>query len=156
MQVIDYTSRHQSSLIEAYIATFAQPPWNEHWQAPWVAQRLQWLHNMPTFMSLVILENNQVVAALLGFSIPFKGKLDFEISELLVLPTRQKQGLAKLLIAQCRAKLAAQGDAAGVMQLLTAKGSQAEQFYLHLGFSERPQLGFMTQSIPTPSIPTPC
>ena len=103
--LVNYNKDYEESLIQAYIETFSGEPWNEKWDYEWVLNRIRWISNVPNFIGKVAIENEKIVGALLGYAIPFREKLDFEILELFVLPTYQGKGLGKALVTELEVSL---------------------------------------------------
>ena len=143
--LVIYSNDYEESLIEAYIETFSGEPWNETWDHEWVLNRIRWVSNVPNFVGKIAIENGQVVGALLGYGIPFREKLDFEILELFVLPTHQGKGLGKAMVKELENSLPL--EKYGVIHLITAKDTDSEEFYKKCGYKRNDKLCIMVHRL---------
>ena len=139
--IVNYNPDLEESLIQGYIKTFAGEPWNEIWEHQWVLDRVRWISSVPNFIGKVAVENGEVVGALLGYTLPFKGKLNFDIVELFVLPSSQGNGVGKSLIKELEKTLPL--DNGNVIHLITAKESDSETFYKKCGYERNEHLCVM-------------
>ena len=143
--VTDYSTEYENSVIEAYIETFADEPWNEVWEYDWVLKRLRWVESVPNFIGKIVLDGDKVIGALLGYAKPFRGRLDFEILELFVLPDFQGKGLGRKLVEELEQSLTS--DEHGVVHLLTSRDSSSEKFYEKLNYERNDRLCFMVHRL---------
>ena len=121
------------------------PPWNEQWQESWVADRLKWVEAVPGFCGYVAVKNGQVIGGILGYGMPFKGRIDFEVLELFVHPSQQSAGVGQMLVQTLEQKLKAEHSRA--VFLLTASQSSAEKFYQALGYNTSETMCFMSKRL---------
>ena len=133
------------TLAELYVSVFSAAPWNEEWQAEWATDRLSTIYNSPGFYGLVLENQHSIIAAALGRSTPFKGSMHFELVEFFVEPTCQGQGIGKRLFKALENGLVDRG--CSFCTLLTARGTDAEHFYLKLGYRPHGKLIFMTRKL---------
>lgn len=140
-----YEQQFRDSLTKTYIDTFSQPPWNEHWESQWVESRVNWIASVPGFSGYVAVIGDEVVAAILGYGMPFRDRLDFEILELFVHPTQQGKDIGKKLVAKLEGQLTAESCAA--VYLLTASGTGPEKFYSKLGYGRNEKMCVMTKRL---------
>ncbi|PSB05883.1 hypothetical protein C7B62_24210 [Pleurocapsa sp. CCALA 161] len=112
---------------QLYVSVFSSPPWNEDWEFTWAYERLNWIYQSQGFAGYIALDSKQILGAIMGHFVPFKGKKGFEIVEFLVAANYQNQGIGKKLLTQLELNL--KQDNYDYIWLLTAKDSSAESFY---------------------------
>lgn len=112
---------------QLYVSVFSSQPWNEDWEFTWAYERLNWIYQSPGFAGYLALDSKQIIGAIMGHFVPFKGEKGFEIVEFLVATHQQNKGIDNQLLAQLELNL--QQDNYDYIWLLTAKDSSAESFY---------------------------
>ncbi|MBE7380994.1 MAG: GNAT family N-acetyltransferase [Leptolyngbya sp. SIO1E4] len=145
MNIRKITVQDLDKLCHLFVEVFRQEPWNEEWKIEWVEERLKYILNSQYSESLLAENANEIVGAVLGRGMPFKGNLNFEIVELFVSPTLHNQGIGTKLLTALEQSLA-QSNYYRIF-LLTASGSPAESFYRKCGYVTNEQLCFMTKSL---------
>lgn len=133
------------TLSALYVSVFSQPPWNESWELQWAVDRLSDIYASPGFIGLLYEENKIVSGALVGRSLPFKGRKEFEIVEFFVKSSDQSAGIGSTLLSKL--ELALTSKAYKTTTLLTAKGGKAERFYNNRGFKSSTKMVFMSHEL---------
>lgn len=112
---------------QLYVLVFSSPPWNEDWEITWAYERLNWIYQSQGFAGYIALDSKQILGAIMGHAVPFKGKKGFEIVEFLVATHHQNQGIGNKLLTQLELNL--KQDNYDFAWLLTAKNTDPESFY---------------------------
>ncbi|MEM7016974.1 MAG: GNAT family N-acetyltransferase [Pseudomonadota bacterium] len=128
-----------------YVSVFSGPPWNEEWHHEWALARLTDICEFAGFYGLLVEDNAQVIAGVLGRSLPFKGRKEYEMIEFFVNSERQGEGIGKQLITTLETSLKQQGHA--FCTLLTGKGTDAEFFYKRNGYKISEGMLFMAHEL---------
>ena len=115
------------AISQLYVSVFSNPPWNEDWEFAWAYERLNWIYQSQGFAGYIALDSKQILGAIMGHAVPFKGKKGFEIVEFLVTAKYQNQGIGNQLLAQLELNL--KQDNYDFTWLLTLKNTDAESFY---------------------------
>ncbi|MEM8672830.1 MAG: GNAT family N-acetyltransferase, partial [Cyanobacteria bacterium P01_G01_bin.67] len=92
-------------LSKLYISVFSVPPWNEYWEYDWADQRLTWIFNSQGFYGYLATINDEIIGAILGKFVPFKGAQGFKILEFFVSSKYQKQGVGSQLLYKLESEL---------------------------------------------------
>ena len=115
------------AISQLYVSVFSNPPWNEDWEFAWAYERLNWIYQSQGFAGYIALDSKQILGAIMGHAVPFKGEKGFEIVEFLVTAKYQNQGIGNQLLAQLELNL--KQDNYDFTWLLTLKNTDAESFY---------------------------
>lgn len=134
-----------TAISSLYVSVFSSPPWNEYWEYNWAHQRLRWIYNNRGFKGYVAEAGTTILGAILGYSIPFRGEKGFNILEFFVAAENQQQGIGSQLCAKIELEL--KNCNYSFINLLTAKSSQAESFYLSKGYQINRQLELLNKKI---------
>lgn len=134
-----------TKLAELYVSVFSSAPWNEEWKIEWAVDRLNTICCSPGFYGLTVENQETIIAAAVGRSIPFKGRSEFELLEFYVSPTSQSKGIGKKLLSKLEIGLRDRG--CKICTLLTARGTDAEQFYLRHDYQINEKLVFMSSKL---------
>jgi aminoglycoside 6'-N-acetyltransferase I len=127
MDICAITEQDLQVISQLYVSVFSNPPWNEDWEITWAYERLNWIYQSQGFAGYIALDSKQILGAIMGHFVPFKGEKGFEIVEFLVATNYQNQGIGNKLLAQLELNL--QQNNYDFTWLLTAKDSSAESFY---------------------------
>lgn len=130
-------------LSELYISVFSIPPWNEYWECDWAEERLTWIFNSQSSCGYLATINGEIIGAILGHFIPFKGEKGFKILEFFVSHKYQKQGIGSKLLHRLEYELKANGY--NFITLLTAKDGEAESFYLRKDYQINEKLELLNK-----------
>jgi aminoglycoside 6'-N-acetyltransferase I len=127
MDICAITKQDLQVISQLYVSVFSEPPWNEDWETAWAYERLNWIYQSPGFVGYIALDSQQIIGAIMGHFVPFKGEKGFEIVEFLVATNCQNQGIGNNLLTQLELNL--HQNNYDYIWLLTAKDSSAESFY---------------------------
>ena len=143
MNVREITTQDLDALCHLFIEVFKQDPWNEEWKFEWAKERLTYILSLNYSNGLMAEKSNEVVGAILGRGMPFKGRLNFEVVELFVSPRLQNQGIGTKLMTALE-QILTQANYRKVV-LLTARDSTPELFYQRRGYKLNEQISFMSK-----------
>lgn len=119
--------------IRAYTRAFAAPPWNEHWPEAKARGRLVEIAGTPNSQFLVAQGRGRVVGLLAGYVETFYPADRFQLAELAVDPSHQRQGIASRLVTELVHRLA-ELDVAEVF-LITGRSGAARDFWQSQSFA---------------------
>lgn len=126
------TSADIQPLATAMRLAYAQPPWNERWDAKRAERRIKAiLQNFGAF-GLAAVEEGAVIGGVLGYIDPYAEEDFFFVSELFVIPQHRRCGHGRALLAALKEHLSAKGIA--VVQLISVP--ENEPFYSRCGLSK--------------------
>lgn len=127
---------------QLYQTVFSQAPWFETHALSDVSQYISRLLAMNTNRCYAIWEAKQLIGVALGFSKPWHRGVEYQLLDLFVAVDQQKKGVGTLLLEMIKADLSA-ADIPHII-LETEKGTPAEQFYYHNGFTLQPDQRALT------------
>lgn len=127
MDIYAIAKQDLQAISQLYVSVFSSPPWNEDWEFTWANERLNWIYQSQGFAGYIALDSKQIIGAIMGHFVPFKGQKGFEIVEFLVATHQQNRGIGTKLLTQLELNL--KQDNYDYTWLLTAKDSYAESFY---------------------------
>lgn len=133
--------------VRIFVSTFAQPPWEEHWQPDTVRARLEQILRTPHAFG-VVTGDAEVQGFALGFSEPWHEGTHFYLKEMCVDHTCQRQGLGTRLLEYLQQELIHRDTRR--IYLLTARGDVAEAFYAKAGFYVSPKMILMARRFGVP------
>lgn len=133
------------ALSELYVSVFSKAPWNETWESSWADERLSEIFASPGFIGYLCKYENNLVGAILGRSLSFKGRREFEILEFFVNTKNQNSGSGSKLLSTLEAELTSK--AYKYTTLLTARNSDAERFYNNRGYNSSTKMVFMSHEL---------
>lgn len=145
MSIRRILSEDLQSLSELYVSVFKQAPWNEDWELEWALDRLTGISNSPGFHGYLLVDGEKPLAAALGRSLSFKGRMEFELVEFFVDHHHQGKGLGKKLLDTVENFLRNNDYSYSV--LLTEKGIDAEAFYQRSGYKTSNKMVFMAHEL---------
>lgn len=140
----------QSSLEEyaqLFVSTFSLPPWNEQWPVSSAQERLECYQKSPNFVGLAAYELGELVGFALGNFEPYQAKSMYFLKEMCVSVKQQNQGVGSKLISELHTLLGELG--VYCINLLTAKGSLAESFYVKSGYKEASSFSLLYKVVST-------
>ncbi len=109
---------------------------------PDVSQYISRLLAMNTNRCYAIWGAKELIGVALGFSKPWHRGVEYQLLDLFVAADQQKKGVGTLLLEMIKADLSA-ADIPHII-LETEKGTPAEQFYYHNGFTLQPDQRALT------------
>ena len=143
MNIREITTQDLDALCYLFVEVFRQDPWNEEWEFDWAKERLTYFLALNYSQGLIAEDANEVIGAILGSGMPFKGRFYFEVVELFVSPNLQNQGVGTKLITALE-QILTQANYHRIV-LLTARNSTPELFYQKRGYKLNEQIGFMSK-----------
>ena len=120
------------ALARLYVAVFEREPWNEAWEVSWAEDRLGMICRSPGYRGFLAEGPEGALGAVLGRSLPFQGRDEFELVEFFVAPGCQGIGIGSRLLSHLEGVLRGEGFASVV--LITGRGIGAEAFYRKRGY----------------------
>ena len=124
-----------------YCAVFNAPPWNDAWTPETAASRLRDAARTPGALGMVVWQDGQLVACLLGYREQWHDGIHFYLKELFVEAARQRRGIGMQLLQELTRRL--HGDQVSRIYLLTERGGDAADFYLAQGYYQSPRMTMM-------------
>ena len=97
---------------------------------------------MNTNRCYAIWEAKQLIGVALGFSRPWHRGVEYQLLDLFVAADQQKKGVGTLLLETIKADLSSVDIPHIILE--TDKGTPAEQFYYHNGFTVQPDQRALT------------
>jgi aminoglycoside 6'-N-acetyltransferase I len=121
-----------AELTRLYVACFNSPPWNDGWTQEAARERLEDLLAARQARGVVAFIGVDAVGMLLGQKERWIDSHHFNLVEMCVLPSNQRQGIGRALLAHLVRELEVEG--ASKLYLMTAPESHASAFYSKQGF----------------------
>jgi aminoglycoside 6'-N-acetyltransferase I len=141
---------------EVLVAVFSRAPWNEDWRVADALVRLEELYRTPGFYGVVACageamvsptDREQILGFAMGYTERWKRGRHFYLTEMCVMPHRQRRGVGTVIMrALCRGLAEMDVEA---MYLLTLRGSPAEAFYEQCGFNANRKMILMGKWLET-------
>ena len=131
MRLEKLTEKHLKECANIYIYTFNEPPWNDSWTDVTAYKRLEEIYKTPGFIGMLVMENDQVVAAVLGnLETWFEGYM-YNLKEMFVKKTIKGKGTGSFLFSGLEEEL--KNHEVTSISLFTSRGDLTEKFYLKNG-----------------------
>lgn len=130
---------------ELYVATFREPPWNEEWDMEDAFERLSDFLAYPKSLAIKATLNEKIGGFLCGKIQQSNGSTYYDLEEICVCSTLQRQGVGKSLIGKLKEMLREKG--VSKIYLITQRDSGPSNFYTALGFSEDQSVIVMGKNI---------
>jgi aminoglycoside 6'-N-acetyltransferase I len=141
---------------EVFVAVFSREPWNEDWRVTDALTRLEELYCTPGFYGVIACadeemvppaDSEQVWGFAMGYTERWKRGRHFYLTEMCVMPHRQRRGVGMTIMGALCQDLAEMDVEA--MYLLTLRDSPAEAFYERCGFNINPRMILMGKWLET-------
>lgn len=126
--ILPFTIDKIEQCIELYINVFNSEPWNETWTYQNAKERLTDLINTPKFLGYLLYDNDELIGFIAGNSKKTYSGLTFYLAELCINNQIQGKGYGSKLLRYLENQL--RKKEIHSLYLLTAKGGQAEAFYI--------------------------
>lgn len=138
-----FQRHHLTGAAVLHAAAFRGAPWNEAWSPTASVQRLQEIFETPRFLGFIMrdIKTGKAVALAVGSFESWHDGPHFQIKEVCVHPTMQRNGLGSSIFQTLMNE--AFGRGATQVYLHTLRGSGAESLYRKLGFAELSGAQFM-------------
>jgi len=127
------------------VKTFNSEPWNESWTFEMARERISGLISNPMTIAYEVIEDNEVMAALIGYKTCYMSNKEFHIEEFFVSNAFQNKGYGTKILEFIEWDL--KGEGVTSVTLLTEHGLPSEKFYEKNGFQHNSKLGFMKKKI---------
>lgn len=123
--------RHLKECSLKYIDTFNDEPWNDKWDEVTAYKRLEEIFNAPGFVGMVAIEEDMIIAAVLGnLETWFEGYM-YNLREMFVMKSEKGKGVGTTLFKGLEEEL--KNHNVTSITLFTSKGDLTEKFYLKNG-----------------------
>jgi GNAT superfamily N-acetyltransferase len=132
MRFKEFKAEDLAPASELFVTIFNGKPWEEGWTTRTAKKRLEEFLKLPNFVGLCCYEQEELLGFVLGNKEQWFTGSHFQLKEMGVKPTRQREGIGTKLMKQLRENL--KQTEVEAIYLLTARGSQAEKFYRQNGF----------------------
>ena len=117
MEYLPIEQQHLPGLAEAMMAAYAKEPWNENWTLEKALIRIRAILSNYRSAGMAAVEDGKVIGGVLGYVDPYAEEDFFFVSELFVVPEKQKKGYGKGLLLALEKEL--QDADIHVMQLIS-------------------------------------
>jgi aminoglycoside 6'-N-acetyltransferase I len=128
------TQQQLAACVELYVAVFNAAPWNDQWTPTTASQRLADAYHAPGFIGLTAVVDQQIVGALVGNLEHFYTGPYFNLKEMFVCVSLQRQGIGEQLLVVLEQQLR-QRQITSIL-LFTAQDFFPYAFYQQHGFHE--------------------
>ena len=145
MKIEKLLESHLKECTNIYIDTFNSEPWNDRWNEKTAYKRLVDIYNTPGFYGLVVIEDNEVKAAVLGNLEQWYEGYMYNLKEMFVKNNEKRSGIGSKLMKELEI-LIKEMDAKYI-SLLTIKGDLTEKFYLKNGLLTQEDMIMMYKEI---------
>jgi len=132
LQIRDASASDLDAMTAVFVECFNAPPWNDGWSAADAQERLRGMIDARHFRGAVAESHRAVVGFLLGQKERWIGSFHFNLQEMCVLPTHQRQGIGRALVTHVSRSLKSEGTEK--IYLITGPNTGAAAFYEALGF----------------------
>ncbi len=139
------TAEHLERYGEIYAAAFSGEPWNDPWKPEEAVTHVKEVLEMSRSYGLEYTVEGNVAGFILGSSKLFCYGRTFEIDALVVDPSYQRRGIAKILLERCLVDLKEQGIAD--VLLITAGEGILPAFYEKFGFKKDKEVVLMGRTL---------
>jgi len=130
---------------ELYVATFRESPWNEEWSTEDAFERLSDFLAAPKSLAIKATNNGSLCGFLFGKIQQWNGVVYYDLEEMCVKHSTQRQGVGKILMGKLEGMLLEKGVSR--IYLITQRDSAPSNFYTALGFSVNQSLVVMGKGI---------
>lgn len=115
-----------------FVECFNAPPWNDGWSFAAARERIASILEARHFRGAVALSDGSMVGLLLGQKERWVDAFHFNLQEMCVLPSRQRNGIGDALLREVTKRLRAEGTEK--IYLITGPESGAAAFYSAHGY----------------------
>jgi aminoglycoside 6'-N-acetyltransferase I len=137
------TNEQLASCVDLYIEVFNGDPWRDQWTATTAYQRLADAFHSPGFIGLIAMLDAHIAGGLVGNIEHFYKGPYFNLKEMFVRTTLQRQGIGQQLFTALDLQLEERQIAA--ITLFTSQDFFPSTFYQKHGFHEVPGLRMMSK-----------
>lgn len=128
-----------------YIETFNREPWNDNWNEITSYKRLKDIYDTPGFLGLVVLDQDQLRAAVFGnIEQWYEGEM-YNLREMFVNHEDKGSGIGSYLIVELEKRIKELGI--NSISLFTIRGDFTEKFYIKNGFITEEDMIMMHKNI---------
>ena len=130
---------------ELYVATFRESPWNEEWSTEDAFERLSDFLAAPKCLAIKAMNNGSLCGFLIGKVQQWNGAVYYDLDEMCVKHSSQRQGIGKSLMGKLEEMLLEKGVSR--VYLITQRDSVPSSFYSALGFADNQSLTVMGKGL---------
>lgn len=128
-----------------YADAFSGEPWKDHWTVDDATTHVREILNCKQAFGLEYVKDGQVIGFVLGSSMLFHYGRAFEVNDLAVSPTYQRQGVANELMEALISEMKDRGILS--LHLITASEGALPRFYEKLGFTKETRVMLMGKDL---------
>ena len=136
---------HINDIANLLVNTFNLEPWNESWTHKMAKERISGLIFNPMAIAYAAIQDNELIACLIGYKTNYMLSKEFYIEEFFVSTYFQNKGYGTAILEFIESDLEREGVVS--LTLLTEHGFPSEKFYEKNGFIQNKHLVFMKKRI---------
>ena len=136
---------HVEQYGKIYADAFSGEPWKDHWTVDDATTHVREILDCKQAFGLEYVKDSQVIGFVLGSSMLFHYGRTFEVNDLAVSPTYQRQGIANELMEALISEMKDRGILS--LHLITASEGVLPRFYEKLGFTKETRVMLMGKDL---------
>jgi len=145
MRIEKLDEKHLKECSLMYIETFNSEPWNDNWNETTSFKRLKDIYDTPGFLGLVVFDQNQLKAAVLGNLEQWYDGYMYNLKEIFVNQEEKRSGIGSYLIVELEKMIKELG--VNSISLFTSRGDLTEEFYIKNSFITKDNMIMMCKNI---------
>lgn len=132
MKVVDFKKSDLEICSKLYVGVFNDAPWHDAWDERSAYNRLSEIYHTPGFSGWIIIEDDQVIGAVLGNLESWYEGYMYNLKEMFIRSDQKGKGIGSMLMKTVEEALR-QRDVTSI-NLFTCRGDMTEHFYSKNGF----------------------
>lgn len=145
MRIEKLDEKHLKECSVVYIETFNSEPWNDNWNEITSYKRLKDIYDTPGFLGLVVFDQDQLKATVLGNIEQWYEGYMYNLKEMFVNQEEKRSGIGSYLIVKLEKTIKELG--VNSISLFTSRGNLTEKFYIKNGFITEEDMIMMHKNI---------
>ena len=139
------TNENINLCILLFIDVFNKSPWNDKWTEDKAKSLFNDFIRTPGFIGFVGFQNNQLISVCIGHIKTWWNSSEYYIEEYFISSEKQNMGIGTLFLQEIEKQVMKKGIKK--INLLTARNTPAEGFYLKNGFTNLDYMTFMKKNL---------